>query len=79
MDMKKICFSSFDKFEFEYKLNLTPDEMKASQDLSSRGDIIIQKADKVNSIVVPNKTGYTKKMNEMLSSIGKFKKLNVKF
>ena len=79
MDMKKICFSSFDKFEFEYKLNLTPDEMKASQDLSSRGDIIIQKADKGNSIVVPNKTGYTKKMNEMLSNIGKFKKLNVKF
>ena len=76
--MKKICFSSFENFKFKDELNITPDELKALKDLSSRKDIIIQKADKGNSVVILNKTDYIKRMTEMLSDIDKFKKLILK-
>ena len=75
VDMKKICLSHF---KFKDEINITPDELKALKDLSSRKDIIIQKADKDNSIVTLNKSDYIKRMTEMLSDIDKFKKLNVK-
>ena len=78
VDMKKICLSSFENFKFKDELNITPDELKALKDLSSRKDIIIQKADKGNSVVILNKSDYIKRMTEMLSDIDKFKKLNVK-
>ena len=48
------------------------------RNLSSRKDIIIQKADKGNSVVILNKTDYIKRMTEMLLDIDKFKKLNFK-
>ena len=76
--MKKTCLSSFEKFNFKDELNITPDKLKALTDLSSGKDIIIQKADKGNSIVILNKSDYIKRMTEMLSDIDKFKKLNVK-
>ena len=69
VDMKKICLSSFENFKFKDELNITPDELKALK------DIIIQKADKGNSVVILNKRDYIEKM---LSDIDKFKKLNVK-
>ena len=76
--MKNICLSSFENFKFKDELNITPDELKALKDLSSRKDIIIQKADKGNSVVILNKRDYIERMTEMLSDIDKFKKLNVK-
>ena len=48
------------------------------KDLSSRKKIIIQKADKGNSVIILNKSDYIKRMTEMLSDIDKFKNLNVK-
>ena len=45
VDMKKICFSSFENFKFKDELNITPAKLKALK------DIIIQKADKGNSVV----------------------------
>ena len=75
---KYLCFSSFENFKFKGELNITPDELKVLKDLSSRKDIIIQKADKGNSVVILNKSDYIKRMTEMLSDIDKFKKLNVK-
>ena len=45
VDMKKICFSSFENFKFKDELNITPAKLKALK------DIIIQKADKHNSVV----------------------------
>ena len=41
IDMKEICFSSFENFEFKDKWNITPDKLKALKDLSSHKDIII--------------------------------------
>ena len=77
-DLKKICFSSLARYTIEDKINMTKEEMQVLRDLSSREHIIIQKADKRNSIVILNKSDYVKKMKEILSDISKFKKLNVK-
>ena len=65
--MKKICFSSFENFKFKDELNITPDELKALKDLSSRKYIIIRKADKGNSVLILNKSDYIKRMTEILS------------
>ena len=78
VNMKKICLSSFENFKFKDELNIDTDELKALKDLSSRKDIIIQKADKGNSVVILNNGDYIKRINEMLSDIDKFKKLIVK-
>ena len=69
VDMKKICLSSFENFKFKDELNITPDELKALKDLSSREDIIIQKADKGNSVVILNKSDDIKRMTEIVSGI----------
>ena len=74
--MKKICLPSFENFKFEHKF--PTDEFKALMDLSERKDIIIQKADKGNSVVILNESDYINRMTEMLSDIDKFKKLIVK-
>ena len=76
--MKKICLSSFENFKFKDKLNINPEELKVSKDLSLHREIIIQKADKGNSPVILNKCDYIKRMNEILSDIDKFKKLNAR-
>ena len=76
--MKKICLSSFENFKFKGELNVTPDELNALKDVLSRKDIIIQKADKENSVVVLNESDYIKRMTEILSDIDKFKKLIVR-
>ena len=52
--------------------------MQVLRDLLSREDIIIQKSDKGNSVVILNKSDYLKRMKEILSDIDKFKRLNVK-
>ena len=45
--------------------------------LSSNKDIILQKADKSNSVVLVNKADYTKRMKELLSDASKFKEIIV--
>ena len=52
--------------------------MQVLRELLSREDMIIQKSDKGNSVVILNKGDYLKRMKEILSDIDKFKKLNVK-
>ena len=78
VDMKKICLSSFENFKFKGESNIAPDELKALKDLSSRNNIITQKADKGNSVVILSKSNYIKRMTEMLLDIDKSQKLNVK-
>ena len=76
--MKKIFLSSLENFKFKDELNITPDERKAFKDLSSRKDIIIEKADKGNSVVILIKSDSMKRMTEMLPDTENFKKLIVK-
>ena len=49
----------------------------ALKGLSSNKDIILQKADKGNSVVLVNKADYTKRMKEILSDASKFKEITV--
>ena len=50
----------------------------ALKSLSSNKDLIVQKSDKGNSVVLLNRNDYIKRLNEMLSDSSKFKKLNIK-
>ena len=50
----------------------------ALKGLSANKDLIIQKSDKGNSVVLLNRNDYIKRLNEMLSDSSKFKKLNIK-
>ena len=50
----------------------------ALKDLYPNKDLIIQKLDKGNSVVLLNRNDYIKRLNKMLSDSSKFKKLNVK-
>ena len=47
--------------------------------LSSNKDIILQKADKDNSVVLVNKADYTKRIKELLSDGSKFKEITVEY
>jgi hypothetical protein len=49
---------------------------KALLELSKDQTFIITKADKGNAVVIQNKTDYKKKVNNLLTSTGKFKELN---
>ena len=73
--MKKIGLFSFENLKFKDELNITPNELTALKDLSSRKDII-EKAGKGN--VILNKSDCMERMTEMLSDIENFKKLIVK-
>ena len=49
----------------------------ALKGLSGNKDIILQKTDKGNSVVLVNKADYTKRMKELLSDASKFKEIAV--
>ena len=57
------AFSSFDTFnKNKLKINLSEIELQPLNSLLQNKDIIIQKADKGNTIVAIDKDGYKKKM-----------------
>ena len=49
----------------------------ALKGLSSDKDIILQKVDKVNSVVLVKKADYSKRMKELLLDGSKFKEITV--
>jgi len=55
--------------------NITEDEYNAFTTLSANKSIIIQKADKGNTVVIINKSDYIEKMEMLLSDTTKFKKV----
>ena len=61
-EIKKDAYSSFDNYNFWNKLNISKEEFLALKGLSSNRDIILQKADKGNSVVLVIKVGYVKRM-----------------
>ena len=76
-EIKKEAYSSFDNYNFWNELNISKEEFLALKDLSRNKDIILQKADKGNSVVLVNKADYTKRIKELLSDVGKFKEITV--
>ena len=75
--VKDIGLSSFrfyNKKDHRFE-NLTEDEYEAFLNLKSNKNIIIQKADKGNSVVVIDRLKYVHKMEELLSDCSKFVKI----
>ena len=77
VEIKREAFSSYDNYSFWDELNISKEEHVALKGLSANNDLIIQKSDKGNSVVLLNRNDYIKRLNEMLSDSSKFKKLNV--
>ena len=78
VEIKREAFLSNDNYRFWDELNISKEEHVALKGLSTNNDLIIQKSDKGNSVVLLNRNDYIKRLNEMLSDSSKFKKLNVK-
>ena len=72
------AFSLFDTFKKNKpKNNLSEIELQALNSLLQKKDIIIQKADKGNTIVVIDKDAYKKEMKAIISDRSKFEKLDI--
>ena len=71
------AFSSFDTFKKNKpKNNLSEIDLQALNSLLQNKDIIIQKTDKGNTIVVIDKDAYKKKTKAIISNPSKFEKLD---
>ena len=73
------AFSSFDTFKKKNKAknNFRETELQTLNSLLQNKDIIIQKADKGNTIVVIDKDAYEKKIKAIISDGSKFEKLDI--
>ena len=78
VEIKREAFSLYDNYSFWDELNISKEEHKALKSLSTNKDLIIQKSDKGNSVVLLKRNDYIKRMNDMLSDCSKFKKLDIK-
>ena len=78
VEIKREAFSLYDNYSFWDERNISKEEHVALKGLSANKDLIIQKSDKGNSVVLLNRNDYIKRLNEMLSDSSKFKKLNIK-
>ena len=61
-ETKKEAYSSFDNYNFWNELNISKEEFLALKGFSSNKDIILQKADQDNSVVLVKKDDFTKIM-----------------
>ena len=76
--IKKEAYSSFDNYNFWSELNISKEEYLVLKGLPTNKDIILQKTDEGNSVVLVNKGDYIKRMKVLLSDVSKFKEINVK-
>ena len=65
-EIKKEAYSSFDNYNFWNELNISKEEFSVLKGLSSNKDIILQRTDKCNSVVLVNKEDYPERMKELL-------------
>ena len=77
--IKDIALSSYRDFKISgFKdSNLSKDEQECLKNLASKKDLVIQKSDKGNSIVILNKSDYINQVKDILSDTTKFKKANI--
>ena len=76
-EIKMEAYSSFDNYNFWNELNINKEEYLALKGLSSNKNIILQKANKGNSVDLVNKADYIKRMKELLSDVSKLKEITV--
>ena len=76
--LKDICFSTLNSYNFDkVNTNLTESESKALKELIRRKDLVIQKADKGNTVVITDRENYLKGIKSLLSDNTKFIPLNI--
>ena len=75
---KETALSSFRQYNKNPQQNLSKEELTALTNLSKNKDIIIQKSDKGNSVVIVDKDTYIKRMENLLSDQRKFEKVTLK-
>ena len=77
--LKDIALSSYkdlnDNCQFENNLSL--EEIKSLQNLMSNKNIVIQKADKGNTVVITDKDNYIKGIKNVISDTSKFELLDI--
>ena len=75
---KETVLSSFRQYNKNPQQNLSKEELTALINLSKNKDIIIQKSDKGNTVVIVNKGTYIKRMENLLSDQREFEKVTLK-
>ena len=75
---KGTALSTFRQYNKNPQQNLSKEELAALTNLSKNKDIIIQKSDKGNSVVIVDKDTYIKRMENLLSDQRKFEKVTLK-
>ena len=70
------AFTSFRDSSKISENNLSKEEHLALKDLIKSKDLVIQRADKGNTLVILNKNNYISKMKVILSDSSKFQKLS---
>ena len=76
LDTALTSYQSFSR-DREQPENLTSSEFKALKRLSKNKDIVIQKADKGNTVVILDKCSYISAIDEILNDNSKFSKLDI--
>ena len=76
LDTALISYQNFSR-DREPPGNLTSSEFKALKRLSKNKDIVIQKADKGNTVVILDKCSYISAIEEILNDNSKFSKLDI--
>ena len=75
---KEAVLSSYRSYNNNVPQHLSKSEFLALQNLRKNKDIVIQKSDKGNSVVVLDEADYLDKMVNLLNDTRKFKKINLK-
>ena len=75
---KETALSSFWQYTKRPQQNLWKEELAALASLSKNKDIVIQKSDKGNSVVIVDKETYIKRMENLLSDERKFERVTLK-
>ena len=76
--MKELGLSSHRRLKHNVlEENLSKKELESLKNLSKNPDVIIQKSDKGNSVIILDKRVYLEKMNEMLNKNEQLPKLSI--
>ena len=75
---KETALSSFRQYNKNPQQSLSKEELAALTNLSKNKDMVIQKSDKGNSVVIVDKDTYIKRMENLLRGQRKFEKVTLK-
>ena len=76
--IKEVTLSTYRNYNNNVPQHLSKEEFLALQNLRKNKNIVIQKSDKGNSVVVVNKADYLNKTDNLLNDTRKFEKINPK-